>query len=282
VSEASGCIHLRAWQAHPDEQRFLRRPVISEQGIDAYYLADTKVYKCEHEEACMGSLGRNSSDNGGCATGYTGPMCGICDNEYYMQGGMCQPCEIGGDQTLSFAIICLLFIIPLIFMLCARTRRGKEVTRILFETIFRPVFAKVSIDRTRYRCSKIDIVVVVKSTLSYCRESSLDSTSESFLVAASRHWFISYTQPLIAADFSCISPPPRSPCTSPPPPSPCTSPPPSHFPSIYLTLSPCTSPSISSPSRFSLASTPSSRPCLSPSPSNGLTASRLSWRSAGC
>ena len=53
-----------------------------------------EFYRCPIEEAC---LGRTATDNGtiapaGCADGYTGRLCALCDEGYFLQFGKCSAC----------------------------------------------------------------------------------------------------------------------------------------------------------------------------------------------
>jgi hypothetical protein len=81
------------------------------------------IYKCPKIAACPGGQGNLTIMSDGtegygatpCATGYTGPLCAVCDNNYGNAGKTCVKCGglmINGD-VISFIIIVLLVVIVL-------------------------------------------------------------------------------------------------------------------------------------------------------------------------
>ena len=70
-----------------------------------------KIFKCKVPEACLGSVDY-TSQLGNCSKGYTGNICGICEEGYSkLANGSCSPCP---DPGVNFLILGFLVVAALV------------------------------------------------------------------------------------------------------------------------------------------------------------------------
>jgi hypothetical protein len=79
--------------------------------VDASFTASSELYPCYNAEACTLNV---STETYGCAVGYSGPLCGVCDASanYAAFGEACRPCwSPEASSALVAIIILVLFLI---------------------------------------------------------------------------------------------------------------------------------------------------------------------------
>jgi hypothetical protein len=86
---------------------------------------DTELHACFNEQACTLN---ESTLSYGCATGYTGPLCGVCDADadYSAFGKACAACWPRSSSVALIAAACAVFISALTFVAVRKTRRERS------------------------------------------------------------------------------------------------------------------------------------------------------------
>jgi len=70
------------------------------------------IHECPYPEACLGGSEFTDEGNGYCAVGYKGPLCSVCEEDYYLNQAIPSCIKCGaGESTLSWQIITLLCIL---------------------------------------------------------------------------------------------------------------------------------------------------------------------------
>ena len=98
----------------------------------------TLLYPCWNEEACVLNQGNHTY---GCATGYTGPLCGVCDvrENYVRSGQVCTECWPHGINVILFVLFILAVLAALTYIAAFQSVKEasprKIVLRILLSYI---------------------------------------------------------------------------------------------------------------------------------------------------
>ena len=78
------------------------------------YPTSTAVMSCPY--GSMSCLGGNMTGQALCAVGYTGPLCSVCDNGYYLSdGASCQSCK--GNHIMSTTLIATVSVVSVMVIL---------------------------------------------------------------------------------------------------------------------------------------------------------------------
>ena len=111
--------HFWEWRNMTQKHRyreFIGNLLTSSPRLDAssvhYPYAIPTPYKCPREESCKGGL------DSMCASGYEGPLCGVCSSGYYKQLQTCKHCPSKKAimrQLLTIAAIVLIIVVGLVW-----------------------------------------------------------------------------------------------------------------------------------------------------------------------
>jgi len=98
-------------------------PALGEDDVQYPYPIPT-YYKCITEESCKGGLDSE------CASGYEGPLCGVCSSGYYKQLQTCKTCPSNKWIAGQLSIIAAVFIIIIVVSVWAsKTNKKKNKER---------------------------------------------------------------------------------------------------------------------------------------------------------
>jgi len=101
---------------------------------DAPVTSDTQLYPCYNDEACTLNV-TATNPLYRCATGYTGPLCGVCDAaaNYGQFGGGCKLCWPTGVTVMLLVLLILLFVAFLTFIGMRRGNDNESTWRIVLK-----------------------------------------------------------------------------------------------------------------------------------------------------
>ena len=86
--------------------------VILDEGFWRRFSTNAAVLECR--DGWPGCEGGNLTGDASCKTGYTGPLCSICANEYFNNGDECQSCDDTTPSTRVILYMLILFILSIV------------------------------------------------------------------------------------------------------------------------------------------------------------------------
>jgi hypothetical protein len=84
--------------------------LVAMEGYWRKYSTTEEMLECPLGSSCKGG---NATGKGLCATGYTGPLCGTCEDDFFLSDGECYECTGSSVITPSFVLLMLLAIISI-------------------------------------------------------------------------------------------------------------------------------------------------------------------------